>query len=105
MSCPESKNIGHALWAIRKTLFWFRRHVSGLDWERDLSFRLRLISFFFKIFMVTGGWFSNTTEILKDKKWTVLKNGNLSVYGGLRLATIDNLIFSFGNTSILRFIR
>ena len=45
-----------------------------------------------------------TTEILEDKKWKVLPNGNLpghaGLYGiyGLRLATIDNKIFSFGKT-------
>ena len=45
-----------------------------------------------------------TTEILEDKKWKVLPNGHLPGYTGsytynlfeLRLATIDNNVFSFG---------
>ena len=46
---------------------------------------------------MTGGSFSETTEILQDKKWTVLANGNLpaKIYG-LSLFTIDNTVFSFG---------
>ena len=53
-----------------------------------------------KVFLVTGGTGgAGTTEILQDKKWTLLKNGNLDgnakIYG-MKLATIDNEIFSFG---------
>ena len=29
MTCPEWKNIGLTLGAIRKTSFWFDRHVMG----------------------------------------------------------------------------
>ena len=47
--------------------------------------------------MVTGGEFSDTTEILEDKEWKVLSSGNLpaKIYG-LSLTTIDNNVFSFG---------
>ena len=46
-----------------------------------------------------------TTEILEDKKWKVLSNGHLPGYTGsytynlygLRLATVDNDVISFGN--------
>ena len=42
-----------------------------------------------------------TTEILEDKKWKVLPNGNIvpgtAIYG-LKLTTIDNNVFSFGKT-------
>ena len=71
---------------------------------------------FIQIFLVTGGYDysstggsysgSLTTEILEDKNWTVLPNGNIPIssnpaytYGisGLRLATIDNnQVFAFG---------
>ena len=27
IGCPELKNIGHTLWVIQKTSFWFSRHV------------------------------------------------------------------------------
>ena len=57
----------------------------------------------FKIFIVTGGLYTSTTEILKDKTWTALpSDGNIGnsagIYGiyGLSLATIDNEVFSFG---------
>ena len=73
------------------------------------------ISTLFKIFLVTGGWpspfgppdYSCTTEILKDindKKWTVLKYGNLpgstrycGYRSGVSLATVGNNVFAFGN--------
>ena len=46
---------------------------------------------------MTGGRYSNTTEILKDKEWTVLENGNLPwMMENFGLATINNNIFSFG---------
>ena len=49
-------------------------------------------------FLVTGGYYSETTEILEDKKWTVLKNGNLPFkIRGLLLETVENKVFSFGN--------
>ena len=58
---------------------------------------------FLQIFLVTGGVYVIATEILKDKKWTVLKheNGNLPFPGitglkGVRLATLNNEVFSFG---------
>ena len=45
----------------------------------------------------SGGY--GTTEILEDKKWQVLPNGNLPgnahIYG-LKLATVSNQVFSFG---------
>ena len=51
--------------------------------------------------MVTGGVYSAATEILKDDKWTILKNGNLpTMINGLGLATIDNQVFSFGKIII-----
>ena len=55
-----------------------------------------------QIFLVTGGHDSDTTEILEDKKWKVLKSGNLpiAVNSGLRLATIDNNVFSFGKIAL-----
>ena len=48
--------------------------------------------------MVTGGTYSDTTEILQDQNWTVLKDGNLPVpaLSHMNLATIDNMVFSFG---------
>lgn len=57
-----------------------------------------------RIFLVTGGRYSITTETLQDKKWTVLKYGNLplskGVTGlyGLQVATVNNNVFSFGGT-------
>ena len=48
-----------------------------------------------------------TTEILEDKKWTVLPNGNLPGnvgLWGLRLAVIDNNVYSFGKILNLVFI-
>ena len=54
--------------------------------------------------MVTGGYFSNTTEILKDKEWTVLENGNLPwMMHGFGLASINNNIFSFGEISFFSY--
>ena len=51
---------------------------------------------------MTGGHDSNSTEILRDKKWTVFANGNLpgSKNFGLGLATIDNKVFAFGKLNI-----
>ena len=47
---------------------------------------------------MTGGTYSKTTEILQDKKWIVLKNGDLPVrLYGLSLATVNNEVFAFGN--------
>ena len=49
-----------------------------------------------QVFLVTGGYFSVTTEILHNKNWKVLTNGNLpvpvSVTGvyGLNCETIQN---------------
>ena len=40
-----------------------------------------------------------TTEILEENKWKVLPNGNIvpgASFYGLKLATIDNNVFSFG---------
>lgn len=48
---------------------------------------------------MTGGHDSNSTEILRDKKWTVLENGDLpsgSKVFGLGLITFDNKVFAFG---------
>ena len=49
---------------------------------------------------MTGGYYSATTEILAtglDQVWKVLKNGNLPwFHHGIKLATIDNEVFSFG---------
>ena len=46
---------------------------------------------------MTGGMYSDTTEILEDKKWKVLLYGNLPgrIYG-LKLATVNNKVFAFG---------
>ena len=48
------------------------------------------------------------TEILQDKKWTALPaSGNLpdnAYLRGLRLATLDNTIFSFGKNLKILFI-
>ena len=60
---------------------------------------------------MTGGGYTMTTEILEDKKWKVLPNGNLPGTGiagqqgiyGLRLATVDNNVFSFGKMKKLCF--
>ena len=53
--------------------------------------------FVLQIFLVTGGEFSDTTEILQEKKWKVLATGNLPAkINGLSLITIDNNVFSFG---------
>merc|ERR1719312_362846 len=61
-----------------------------------------------RVFLVTGGYYSLTTEILKEneKKWTVLKTGNLplpgNIYGlaGVRAATINNQVFAFGGYQV-----
>ena len=48
---------------------------------------------------MTGGHNSHSTEILRDKKWTVLENGDLpngSKIIGLALTTFDNRVFAFG---------
>ena len=60
---------------------------------------------FLKIFLVTGGYDASkkglmTTEILEDKQWKVLPYGDLPGNIGLRgvrLATVGNKVFSFGN--------
>ena len=51
---------------------------------------------------MTGGHDSNSTEILKDKKWTVLANGNLpgSKTFGLGLTFFDNQVFAFGKLNL-----
>jgi len=57
-----------------------------------------------RIFMVTGGDYTDTTEtkeIGEGKKWTVLKTGNLvgistGKISEMRLITINNVVFSFG---------
>ena len=54
---------------------------------------------------MTGGAYkdSDNTEILQNKYWTVLPHGKLpgnAAITGLRLATINNEVFSFGNYSI-----
>ena len=50
-----------------------------------------------KIFLVTGGRYSKTTEILEEKKWKVLNTGDLptQIYG-FGLATLNNEVFAFG---------
>ena len=65
-----------------------------------------LLFIILQIFLVTGGSYSTTTEILQDKKWIVLPYGKLplpgaSLLAGLRLATIDNEVFAFGK--VLKF--
>ena len=50
---------------------------------------------------MTGGHDSHSTEILRDKKWSVLENGNLpgesKIFGLGLITTIDNKVFAFGN--------
>ena len=56
---------------------------------------------------MTGGTVSRTTEILEDKKWTVLPHGDLPGPGilyGLKLATVYNKVFSFGKFSHLFYV-
>ena len=71
-------------------------------YKKSICHIVLIFVLFLQIFLVTGGDYSITTEILQDKKWIVLKYGNLplpvgySRIVGLRLATIDNEIFSFG---------
>ena len=51
---------------------------------------------------MTGGHVFETTEILRNKKWIVLANGNLpggSKIFGLGLINIDNQVFAFGKTT------
>ena len=56
----------------------------------------------FKIFMVTGGDLTETTEIFQDRKWKVLPYGNLPIkMWGFRLITIHNEVFSLGKYQIL----
>ena len=53
-----------------------------------------------KVFLVTGGLYSATTEIFEGKNWKVLPNGNLpgdAKIVGLALATVYNKVFSFMN--------
>ena len=51
---------------------------------------------------MTGGHDSNSSEILRDKKWTVLANGNLpgSKTFGLGLTSLDNQVFAFGKLNV-----
>ena len=56
---------------------------------------------------MTGGHDSHSTEILRDKNWTVLENGNLpggSKIFGLGLINIDNQVFAFGKTKKYPFL-
>ena len=62
---------------------------------------------FLKIFLVTGGHDSHSTEILRDKKWTVLENGDLpsgSKIFGLGLTTFNNTVFAFGKVKHNHFL-
>ena len=48
---------------------------------------------------MTGGHNSHSTEILRDKEWIPLPNGDLpngSKIIGLGLTTFDNRVFAFG---------
>ena len=50
---------------------------------------------------MTGGHDSHSTEILRNKEWTVLENGDLpggSKIFGLGLMNFDNQVFAFGKT-------
>ena len=56
---------------------------------------------FLQIFLVSGGDFTVSTEILEDGKWKILWNAKLPLPGtdalyGLRLATVANQVYSFG---------
>ena len=50
-----------------------------------------------QIFLVTGGRYSPTSEILVDSKnqWKILEHAALQLFS-LRLATINNEVFCFG---------
>ena len=55
---------------------------------------------------MTGGHDSHSTEILRDKKWTVLENGDLpsgSKIFGLGLTTFYNRVFAFGKVKHNKF--
>ena len=58
-----------------------------------------------QVFLVTGGEYSITTETKTiGENWRLLKGGDLPLYGskyiyglqGVRLATLNNEVFSFG---------
>ena len=40
----------------------------------------------------------DTTEILKDQKWTILKDAWMP-FSGLGIATVNNEVFAFGKKS------
>ncbi len=56
---------------------------------------------------MTGGHDSPSREIFRDKKWTVLENGNLpsgSKIFGLGLTTVNNTVFAFGKVKHNHFL-
>merc|ERR1711915_178243 len=82
----------------------FIENLGNLKYQRYLHGCTSYVADKKRIFLVSGGDFTVSTEILEDGKWKILWNAKLPLPSsdalkGLRLATVANQVYSFGGYS------